>query len=348
MEDAHRRGDAQIVRHLSGVVRDVDPGNPLAYGLALAYGPASDPAPFPVQQQELEDAGRTAEPNDAAGSQRSRASAPDAQRDPERTAPATRETPDRSGYDALLRVANRSRTSALETGAAARTLSSADALRARAASAAREGRFSEGERLLEQAREGYENARAAALWTARLDSVRTVVATSRSAARGDARTEGGRWETRASEAAADGRYVEALQSYERALQAYRTPPPAPATEPSAERAPVTRNERPAVEAALQRIARAIESENVGALLEVWPSLDARQQANFRALFSGTRDIRVTFDVRSIDIEQDRATASLQTTYDYFNESRRAADSASFPQTLIFSRRDGSWIVTGSR
>lgn len=346
MEDAHRRGDAQVVRHLSGVVRDVDPGNPLAYGLALAYGPASDPAPFPVQQ-ELEDADRTAEPSDAVGSQRSRTSAPDAQR-LERSAPASREAPDRSGYDALLRVAIRSRTNALETGAAASTLGSADALRARAASAAREGRFSEGERLLEQAREGYENARAAALWTARLDSVRTVVATIRSAARGDARTEGDRWETRAGDAAADGRYVEALQGYERALQAYRTPPPAPATVPSAERAPVTRNERPAVEAALQRIARAIESENVGTLLEVWPSLDARQQANFRALFSGTRDIRVTFDVRSIDIEQDRATASLQTTYNYFNESKRAADSASFPQTLIFSRRDGSWIVTGSR
>lgn len=156
MEDTHRRGDAQVVRHLSGVVRDVDPGNPLAYGLALAYAPASDPAPFPVQQQR-EVAGGTEEPNDAVGSQSSRTLAPDARRDPERTAPATREVPDRSGYDALLRVVNRSRASALETGAAASTLGSADALRGRAASAAREGRFSEGERLLEQAREAYEN-----------------------------------------------------------------------------------------------------------------------------------------------------------------------------------------------
>ena len=345
MEDAHRRGETEAVRHLLAAVRRVDPGNPLLYGFNLVYSGEAGPATR--LRAEGDDAASTSAD---AGSQRSRVATEPPQRTPAASASAsqTRDVPDRSGYEALLRQVNRSRAAALEAGATAGALAAADAVRTRAATAVQQGRVSEAEQLLEQARDGYEDARLAARWIARVDSVREIVAPARDAARGDARTEGAGWETRARQAAAEGRFVEALQAYERALLAYRTPAPAAAGEPAVAREPAARDERPAVEAALQRIARAIEGENIASLLELWPSLDATQQANFRALFAGTRDIRVTFDVRSIDVEGERATAVLQTTYNYFNESERASDSATFPQTLIFTRRDGAWVVTGSR
>ena len=347
IEDAQRRGDQAVMRNLLAAVRRVAPTNPLLYGLNLVYSPGTAGGDVTEVAAELASdvsMPSASEPSDDGAA----APAPESTRRAERRDPATpsRDSPDRSGYDALLRITNRSRASALEAGASAGTLGSADALRARAATAARDGRLSEAEQLLEQARGAYDAARVGAVWEARLDSLRDMLAPLRAAAAGEARDQGEAWETRGNRAAADGRFVEAMQDFERALQAYRVP--APARRVEAEPARVARDERPEVAAALQRIARAIEAENITALLQLWPALNAQQQSNFRTMFAATRDIRVSFDVRSIDMQDDRATASVLTTYNYFNESDRAPASASFEQTLVFTRRDGDWVVTGSQ
>ncbi len=329
IEDAAAGGDIATVDSLIAAYRRTDPGSPLLRGFDLAR------AVMPTQPAQA-----TAAPpaTDTAPAPRSTAPSP---RAAERAA-------ERAGYDALLRVASTARTDAVRAGADGARLGPGDALRARADGAARQGRFTEGEQLLEQARAAYEDARAGALWVARLDSMRSAITPVRNTVRSDVlRTEGETWETRAAAAQADGRYIEALQDLERALRAYRTPPPAPVAQPATP-GPAPADERPAIEAALGRIARAIEGEDISALLALWPSLDAQERENFRVLFAGTREIRVVFDTRSIEVEGDAATASLLTTYHYYNESTRAPDSATFAQVLVFSRRNGEWVVTGSR
>ncbi|MGH7477023.1 MAG: hypothetical protein ACRELD_12085 [Longimicrobiales bacterium] len=106
--------------------------------------------------------------------------------------------------------------------------------------------------------------------------------------------------------------------------------------------------RQLIEQALEGIARAIEAEDIDRLVAAWPSLGTADIERFRRTFEVMRDIDVSFDIRSLEIDANQATATLRTTYDFYNESTRARDRESFAQTLVFSHRDGRWLVTASR
>ncbi len=329
IEDAAARFDTVRAHALLDAFKRVDPRSPLLSGfdLGTALGrrepePASPPA---------------AEPTTPA-------------REP---APPPR--PDRSGYDAALRSTDAARREALAAGASGARMSMADSLRARGVSLARAGRFADAEPLVDRARLMYEDARAHAVWGARLDSVRAVIAPLGRTAAGATAREGADLVSRAESAESAGRYADALRYLEQALRTYRTAPApqvaAPEPQPVQPAAPAQPSEdevRTGIEQALARIAQAIESEDMNALVAAWPTLDATQRNSLSALFAGTRDIDVRFDVRDLAIGEEQVTATVHTTYRYYNEVDRSNDTTSAPQVFVFTLRDGRWVVTSSR
>ncbi|MGH7476980.1 MAG: adenylate/guanylate cyclase domain-containing protein, partial [Longimicrobiales bacterium] len=158
IEDAVAHDDTVAAKELIAAYRQVDPGSPLLSAFDFAYAlvrRASDSvsAGGPPQQQATAGNGASAA--------------------------------DRSGYDAALRAADAARRDALGAGATSGTqLTAATTLYGRGLDAARRGRFAEAEDLLRRARVQYEEARAVAIWSARLDSASAVLEPLRRAARG--------------------------------------------------------------------------------------------------------------------------------------------------------------------
>ncbi len=216
------------------------------------------------------------------------------------------------------------------------------------------GRYREAEREMKQARSAYDEARRAAgvAWRARLDSAGQEVGALRSAANPAAPgyAEAEELSQQAARAERAGEVREAFERMSEAARLYRR-----AADASAARAAVTEtvtagalsNVREVAEAALDEVRRAIEAEDVDALRRVWPGLSGTQIRNFETSFRLMRDLKVTFEVRSLDESGDRITVSVRTTYDYFNESSRREETQSFRQVLQLGQRDGRWVVVES-
>ncbi len=208
---------------------------------------------------------------------------------------------------------------------------------------------------------------------ARLEAVKDSVRTERAAADpgSPAFASGKDLEQQSLGAERRGGYEEALALLGRALTAYcvaarpAAPPPAPApTTP-----PETPAEAPAgapapppagaaaetaespgriAQGVLAEMRHAIEEEDLGALRHAWVGLSGGDADSFRRWFKGVRDIRVRYDVRSVESAGDGIVATVQTTYDSYNESTNRRESQTFEQVLELGSRDGRWVVVGSR
>ncbi len=216
------------------------------------------------------------------------------------------------------------------------------------------GRFREAEEQMKQARVAYVEARAAAgaAWRARLDSVAQEVRALRSAVDPTAPGYSEAEELSAHAASAERandfrqafeRMTEAARSYRRAAEAAAAR--AAVSEPDAASPRPSAGE--VAEATLDELRRAIEAEDVGAVRRVWPGLSGAQVRNFETSFRLMRDLKVNFDVRSIDGSADRFTVTVRTRYDYFNESSRREETQTFRQVLVLARQDGRWVVAES-
>jgi class 3 adenylate cyclase len=137
------------------------------------------------------------------------------------------------------------------------------------------------------------------------------------------------------------------------------PPPAPApaaAPPDVRPADVERREvppaaedpEPEIRRTLSRLQRAIVSEDLGALREVWPELGEGEARNFEHWFDTAREIRARFDVLSLEPEDDGVRATVQTTYEFFNESTGREATQTVRQVYDLRERGGSWVVLSGR
>ncbi len=269
-----------------------------------------------------------------------------------------RPEPARASYEAARDAAGEARRSAVQAGAAALRLEPfqrGESLRDAAQDAAEAGRHSEAERHMGLARVAYDDARrsAVATWRTKLDSAWEALSSLRSgadqAAPGYTQAEDS-WQ-RAERAEQAGNYSEALTHLSNAAEAYRSAAPAVAVRPAPPETAAVAPEpsaREVVEATLVELRRAIETEDIDALRRVWLGLSADQIRNFETSFRLMRDLKVSFDVRSLDVSADQITVTVQTTYDFLDERSRRRQSQTFPQTLELAQRNGRWTVVGSR
>jgi len=121
-------------------------------------------------------------------------------------------------------------------------------------------------------------------------------------------------------------------------------PAAPANEP--EQPPP--DPRPAIAAAIRNYARAIESQDIEQIRQVFPSLPEDQEAAFSGSFRGMRDLKVTLVPGEPRINGQVAQVTVNATYDFYNTDSRREESQSFRFELTLRQVSGAWQITASR
>jgi serine/threonine protein kinase len=121
-------------------------------------------------------------------------------------------------------------------------------------------------------------------------------------------------------------------------------PPQPLDEP--EQPPP--DPRPAIRAMIQSYARAIESQDIEQIKQVFPSLSADQQTDFEGSFRGMRDLKVTLVPGEPQINGQVAQVAVNATYDFYNTDSRRDESQSFSFELTLRQVSGAWQITASR
>ena len=120
-------------------------------------------------------------------------------------------------------------------------------------------------------------------------------------------------------------------------------PPPPAAPPPAA-APSPAPSAAGVRAVLQDYEHAIEQRDIGAIRRVYPELTSSEQSIWERFFQDARRIRVTFQVRSLEVNGSSAQARLAGSYDYENNEGRPQPT--LPVSLNASlKHDGSaWHI----
>jgi hypothetical protein len=125
-----------------------------------------------------------------------------------------------------------------------------------------------------------------------------------------------------------------------------TPAPAPATRPAAPQTPVPASGENAAAAIGQVLARyhaALEARDVGALKQIWPSLDGRQESALRNEFSNARAISVQLQNVSPVINGAAATVTCVRRYVVTTSDGRTLRSTT-QMTVTMSRRNDAWTI----
>jgi hypothetical protein len=329
------RGEAADARQLIARYRAVDPSSPLLSTLALVLerGPA-EPAPAT-----------------ATGPASAATPGP---------APAPLD-PARSAYEAALQAADVARSAAAAEGATANqpAFARADQLRNAALADGSAGRWAQARQQADAAKIAYDDARAGAVWQVRIDSARIAVEALRAGTQLSA-TDAAEVQAmlrQAADAEGVGRYEDALRQLRGAAERYRNASAAAAAEPIGPAPPARPAETPpepsalrpgeVAAAVLEELRRAIEGKDLDQLRAVWVSLTPAEARSFEASFAIMRDLRVGFETVSVESAGERITVSTRTTYSFFNESTRRADSQIFTQTLQLALVGGRWSVVAS-
>jgi len=274
-----------------------------------------------------------------------------------RSQPASRPVVDRGPYESAHEAADRARDVAVDAGAmqmAAPLFRQADALRQQSIDAAAKGRYDVAARQMRQAGGLYADARSQAIaaWQARLDSAWTELRTLREAADSKAtsfaRAEQLWGQVESAQRASD--YAGALSYANLAAEAYRAAVRPVVSEAVAEepKPPPRRSAEDIVDETLARLRQAIESEDMAALQRVWVGLSSDELDKFENSFGLMSDLRVTFDVVSLEDLGDRVAATIETTYEYLNEASHRRETSRFRQILELAERNGRWTIVGSR
>jgi serine/threonine protein kinase len=127
-------------------------------------------------------------------------------------------------------------------------------------------------------------------------------------------------------------------------QRQETTPPKQESPPAAPAAPTAADIAPAVEA----LARAIESKDIGAIRRVLPGLTGDQQRHFEIFFQAARTINASFRITNVAASgPSAAEAQLAGAYEYVNtEGKTQHESAPFAVTLV--HEGARWRLTSMR
>jgi uncharacterized protein YjdB len=121
-------------------------------------------------------------------------------------------------------------------------------------------------------------------------------------------------------------------------------PPAPVTTPPAP--PTPENPRPAIEAAIQGYARALESRDVQQVRRAYPGLTPEQARVWRDFFGMVSDLKVDLAIKQLQITGDVAEAQVEGLSQYAQNRRPQRQPVAFHATL--DRSSGSWRIASIR
>jgi len=117
-------------------------------------------------------------------------------------------------------------------------------------------------------------------------------------------------------------------------------PPAPATPAT----PVVQP-RVAIQQRLEAYRLAIESGDLDEVRAAYPGMTTDQERNWREFFGSVRDLRATFDVLDITVDDDTAVAKVHATYHYRADRDQ---NQSFEFQASFTRDSNGWVLARIR
>jgi hypothetical protein len=115
------------------------------------------------------------------------------------------------------------------------------------------------------------------------------------------------------------------------------------TAPPTTSAPTRAQEEAAIRQVLAEYVRAVETKNLGLFRQVKPNLSASEEKRLADAFENTDSQQVELTVDSIAIQGDTATVNV-TRRDIITVRGRAQNGDSRPQTFVFSRAGGKWVI----
>jgi hypothetical protein len=134
----------------------------------------------------------------------------------------------------------------------------------------------------------------------------------------------------------------AEQARRSALEAANTPPPTTAAPAPAPPARTPEMDRQEILGVVRRYAAAMEARDLGALKALWPAMGEAQAAKIRASFEFARELRVTFEVTSVHVE-DRTATVLARRRDVIVTTDGQALNNERPATITLTRGE-AWNI----
>jgi hypothetical protein len=113
-----------------------------------------------------------------------------------------------------------------------------------------------------------------------------------------------------------------------------TPPPA---------APAAVDPRPQIERAIATYAEAVQSRDLTAVRRIAPGLTPQALQGWRDFFQEVRDLRVSHQVRHVEVRGESAQADVTFTYDFVENGKNVSHAVSFRATL--ERGADGWRIT---
>ena len=126
-------------------------------------------------------------------------------------------------------------------------------------------------------------------------------------------------------------------------RAAEPPPPAPATP----REPTPAESRAAVEATVQRYARALESSQLSEVRAIYPGITPEQEAQVSQMRQLQR-LRVLLRVGSLNVVGSEATAAVSGEYEFFSPENRRTEHLPVQFTATLAREASGWQIRSIR
>ena len=92
-------------------------------------------------------------------------------------------------------------------------------------------------------------------------------------------------------------------------------------------------------------ARAVESESVENLKQVYPGMTAEQQKGWEQFFRTVRDVKSQLNVQRADISGDVSSVLVTGSYTYVNGSTHRTEQQQVSFRAIMRRSDGTWRMS---
>ncbi|HEY7686492.1 MAG TPA: protein kinase [Gemmatimonadales bacterium] len=140
----------------------------------------------------------------------------------------------------------------------------------------------------------------------------------------------------------------------RIAAARRLPAPDTASSPPAPPPPVTSAPEPAVDpvpairSTIDAYARALERQDINAVLRVFPDIPQSQADSWRQFFTGAEDIRASWQAMRITPTGNQADARVAMTLTFKRADNHAPDRARYEVTIQLARRSSEWVITAVR
>jgi hypothetical protein len=144
-------------------------------------------------------------------------------------------------------------------------------------------------------------------------------------------------------AAADGRESSATVLVTAPAAAPVAVPPAP------ERAaPPPEDPRTAVDAAIQRYARALETKQLSEVRAAYPGLTPAQETQFTQTLRTLEQLRVTLRIGSLNVVGGEATAEVTGEYQFYSPENRRTERLPVRLTATLDRGSTGWQIRSIR